>query len=190
MTAPDSPTRSLTIDRARRARIVRDLVYDVARARPGSWWVGATVVALIALAVAGNVWWAGLGLLIAAASIQLVVWWVAAARGTRHGLGVDDTVSVGFAPDGLLVFTGRRGEFRMARGSAQLVRRSGRNATVFGRSVTLVLPGELLSDQDVAFLEGHGEPADTSAEDAAPVLPLRLRVTDAIQRQIVSAATR
>lgn len=62
-------------------------------------------------------------------------------------------------------------------------------ATVLGRSVSFVLPGELVGADDVAFLEGHGE-LPPGAELSGPVLPLSLDVTQQVQDQAVAQATR
>ena len=61
--------------------------------------------------------------------------------------------------------------------------------TVLGRATSFVLPGELLTEADIAFLEGHGE-APEEPTTPGPPLPLALEVTPAVQSQIVEGATR
>jgi hypothetical protein len=158
VTAPGTTVRSVTVDRRRHRRIVLDLVLDAARHRPAGWWVGATVVALVALGAGRRLWYTGL-------------------------------VSTAWAADGELVVADVTGQYRLPRGSVLVVRRSGRNANVYGRSLSFVLPGELLSDDDVAFLEGHAAgPVPAPAPPSG--LARSLVVTEDVQAHLVADATR
>ena len=109
--------------------------------------------------------------------------------GNQYRPAVGQTVSTEWAPDGELVVTDVTGQYRLPRGSVMLVRRNGRNASVYGRSIQFVLPGELLTEDDIAFLEGHAS-APRPVEAPAPDLPLSLEVTTEVQAQLLSDATR
>jgi hypothetical protein len=170
--------------------MTRDLAREIALSRPSSWWVGATVACLLALAIAGNDAYAGAAALTVAILAQLGVWWVRASRSIRRGMRLGDTLTVSYS-DRELVVVDWTGEVRLPRGSVMLARRTGHNVTIYGRSVSFVLPGELLTAEDVAFLEGYAGPAEPGPQEAPPpALPLRVQVTDTIQHQLVAAATR
>jgi len=193
VTPPGTPSgtapRSLTIDRARHARIVRDLVVATARARTGGWWVGAVLVGMVILGIGGHSWYAAAATGAVVVALQLLVWWVLAVRNASNGLGVGQTVSTEWAADGELVVSDVTGQYHLPRGSVMFVRRHGRNATVWGRSIQFVLPGELLTEDEVAFLEGHAaapEPVDAPSL----ALPLSLEVTADVQAQLLADATR
>ena len=179
----------MTIDRARHARIVRDLVVTTARARSGSWWVGAVLVSLVILGIAGHSWYAGAAAAAAVVALQVLVWWLWAERSTSNGLAVGQTVSTEWASDGELVVSDVTGQYRLPRGSVMLVQRNGRNASVYGRSIQFVLPGELLTEHEVAFLEGHSA-APEPVEAPSLNLPLSLEVTAEARAQLLADATR
>jgi hypothetical protein len=62
------------------------------------------------------------------------------------------------------------------------------NITVYGRAISFVLPSELVTESDVAYLEGHGEaPGDVTA--AGPNLPLSCPMTVERQQELVAAGT-
>ncbi|QIG42950.1 hypothetical protein G5V58_09415 [Nocardioides anomalus] len=188
MSAPGTTVRAVTVDRRRHRRIVLDLVVDLTRHRPARWWVGAALLTLFAIGAGRQVWYAGPAVAVPVVLLQLLVWWLRAARSAADGLAVGQTVSTGWAADGELVVTDVTGQYRLPRGSVLLVRRSGRNANVYGRSLQFVIPGELLSDDDVAFLEGHAAgpgPVATSPSGLAR----SLRVTEEVQTHLVADAT-
>ena len=126
---------------------------------------------------------------VVAVAAQVVVWWVQAVRSLRSGLAVGQTVTIGYAESGDLTVIDVEGQVWLPRGSAMAVVRWRGLATVLGRTISFVLPGELVGEEDVAFLEGHGE-LPPGAELSGPVLPLSLEVTPQVQDQLVSQATR
>lgn len=181
-----APTRSLTIDRPRHARIVRDLVVEAAQRRLRQWWLLPAAVVLL-LPTLPSYWYVGVAILLAAIGIHLQVWRATAVRATRQGLDVGQTVTVAYTEDDQLAVTDVTGQVFLPRGSAMLVRRTRGNASVYGRSASFVLPGELLTDEDIAFLQG---PGPSSAEAFGPTLPLSLDVTEQVQDALVAQATR
>jgi hypothetical protein len=184
------PVRSLTVDRARHDRVVRDLVAYQARAR-GSGWFLCAGAALLVMGITPTPWYADLGLLALVLWVQVIVWRQRAERSAERGLAVGQTVTVSYDERGDLTVTDATGQQALPRGSVALVRRTGGSAVVLGRSSAFVLPAELLSEDDVAFLEGHGaSPVAPEQVQAGPQLPLAIEVTPAIQEQMVTAATR
>ena len=165
------------------------MVVATARVRSGGWWVAAVLVGLVVLGIARHSWYAGVAVATVLASLQVLVWWLRAERSARNGLAVGQEVSTEWATDGELVVSDVTGQYRLPRGSVMLVQRNGGNASVYGRSIQFVLPGELLTEDDIGFLEGHAA-APEPVEASHPDLPLSLQVTEEVQAQLLADATR
>jgi hypothetical protein len=181
MAVPESPPRSLTIDRRRHRRIVRDLVVATAAARSGQWWFGALVAGVVVLSVTAELWYAGAALALVLVALQVLAWWFVAVRTARDGLDVGHTITRSYDGDEL-VLTDVTGQLRLPRGSVLLVRQTGANATVYGRAVSFVLPEEMLDEADIAFLEDR--------VPSGPALPLAVEVTQEVQDRLLADGTR
>lgn len=136
-------------------------------------WVVAVVVTAVALAV-------------------IVTRWCVRIRAClRTGLAVGQTVTTGYTPWGELTITDVTGTLCLGRGSAALVTRSRDRVVAWLRTTSFLLPTELLTDEDIAFLEGPGEaPGSSAAPAPVPVLPLELVVTERVQARVMAAAVR
>ena len=191
MTEPATLGRSLTIDRRRHSALVRDILLQTLASSHGRGRLALVGLAgfAIGLVVSQGTWRVALGSAAVAACAQVVVWSGRAVRALRSGLAVGQTVTIGYAESGDLTVIDDEGQVWLPRGSAMAVVRWRGLATVLGRSVSFVLPGELVGADDVAFLEGHGEPP-SGPELSGPVLPLSLEVTQEVQDQVVALATR
>lgn len=186
--APGS-LRTITITRARYSRLLRGLLLDtlVSRASTGRLYIW-TLIGLVASWLTGR-WAVGILLVIAAVAGTVAWWWIRIRQSLRDGLGVGQTVSTSYTAWGELTVTDITGTISLSRGSAVVVTRTRDRVSVWSRTASFTLPTELLTDQDIAFLEGPGEaPADSSAP--VPVLPLGLVVTPNIQARVMAAAVR
>jgi hypothetical protein len=184
-----SSGRAITIDRARKARIRRDAVLHAIGAPGGvrRLVVAGVTAGVVGLAVRG--WSAAALMVVVGAFAQVAWWWVRTDAGMRAGLDVGQTVRVDYASSGEICVTDSTGRTWLPRGSALAVLRHRGNVTVVGREIGFILPGELLTEADIAFLEGHGPlPEDVTAP--GPDLPLSCDVSLDVQRRVVSAATR
>jgi hypothetical protein len=177
---------TLTVDATTRRRMVTDLwLHDVRTLRGrrllsylAAGWVVLLVwhdvvgtLAVVALLILGRVAW----------------WWVRLTRRMAKRLPTGQVVSVGHTEGGDLVIRDTD-EVWLPRGSALTVERIGSVTIAHGRTVSAVVPTVLLSDEDAAFLEGHGTqaPAQT-ATDEPPDLPLSVEITEQIQDDLVRA---
>lgn len=149
--------RELVLDRRRLLRMRSDMVLELMTSPPSSrrLLLGAVLVGVVAAATGGWPW------SFAAVGWSLLVtlwWWLRAGRALRPGLRVGQRVSAGRGPDGEWRFTAETGSVGVARGAAQAVARWRGNVSVFTTSVSFVLPGELVSDEDAVFvLEAGGD---------------------------------
>lgn len=187
MTAvPAVPGRVVTIDRARLARMRRDTVLAWIGSRKGT--VRLVVLALATALFAVPAGWPLILLVVAPPLGQVCWWWFQTRSYARSGLGVGESISVDYAASGEIGLTDATGQVWLPRGSALAVVRSRGNATVYGRSLSFVVPTEVLTDSDAAFLEGHGdEPHEPTAP--TPDLPLSLTITADVQQGTVAAIT-
>ena len=181
--------RTVTIDRAAKGRAAHELMRQCLASRPGRRRL--TVIAVLAALSVPlfSSWLLGLGFGITLAVLQVGWWRLRIARSLRRGYDVGQTITVGYLESEELTVIDQTGQVMLPRGAAMMVLRRGGVVTVFGRSISFVLPSELVTDTDVAFLEGHGEVPHT-ATTPAPPLPLALEVTPAVQEALVAAKTR
>lgn len=190
MNAPvPGSTRRVTIDRTRRAQLVRGLMLSLVVSRPAARRMLTLLFGGLVIAWLAESWPIGGALAVVAVVGQLVVWRIRLQRSLKRGLGVGQTVWTGYTDSGDLTVTDATGQIWLGRGSAMAVYRRRDHVVVLGRTVSFVLPTELLTDADIDFLEGHGEPA-TEHTTPAPDLPLALEMSPGIQAQLVSSATR
>ena len=180
--------RSLTIDRARHARLVRDLMLQWISSPPGMRRLGGWTALAVVVGWVFN-WPLGVGVAAAAVLMQLTMWHFRVARALRHGLGVGQSITLGYADSGELALEDVTGPLLLPHGSVNAVVRRRGIATVRHREVTFVLPVELLTDADIAFLEGHGDVPERPSV-LGPTLPLSLQVTSAVQSRLLADATR
>lgn len=184
-----SGVRSLTIDRTAKGRAARELMRQCLASRPGRRRLAViAVLAFLSVPLFGS-WLLGLAFGLVLAAAQLAWWRVRVARSLRRGYDVGQTITVGYLESEEFTVTDDTGQVMLPRGAAMLVLRRGGVVTIVGRSISFVLPGELVTDTDVAFLEGHGEVPATQTSPA-PALPLALEVTPAVQDALVAAKTR
>lgn len=179
--------RTVTIDRARRARMIRDLFRDPVVLRSSWWQVGAVLVGLVVVVIGAQAWRAGVLTGIAVCAVQLLLWWLRADRTLRRELPIGSVLTLTYRGEELIVSDATE-EVRLPRGSVVLIRRTGGNLSVYGRSHRFLVPAELLTEDDIAFLEGHR--AATLSGPAPGGLPMAVEITPRIQEAIVSAATR
>jgi len=177
------------IDRARHGRLVHDLMFQLIASPRGRRRLLALAVVSLVIGRLGGSWLLGANLTAVAAVVQLLYWRIQMGRSMRRGLGVGQRVAVAYADSGELTVADVTGQIWLPRSSAFIVLRKGDIVTVLGRATSFVLPGELLTEADIAFLEGHGE-APEEPTTPGPPLPLALEVTPAVQSQIVEGATR
>lgn len=181
--------RTLTVDPATRRGMVSDLWWANVRSLYGPKGLRYLLAGLVVLTLWRNVVaaLAVIGLLVLA---RMGAWWVRLARTMSKRLPDGQVVSVGHTSGGELVIRDTD-EVWLPRGSAVTVQRIGSVTIVHGRSVTAVVPTDLLTDEDTAFLEGHGtEPPPGAATDAPPGLPLSLEITAGVQDDLVRARRR
>ena len=186
--------RSVTIDRRRHRQVKRDQLLGVFGSASGQGsltrWVfsgfttGFTAEAVARSDISASSWLAGLLLGVAAALGRLAGWMWRVAEGTRNGLEVGQTVSAGYDDQGRLVVVDAVEQAILPRGCCYLVARRRGLAVVVTDPRTFILPGELLTDADIAFLEGRDQPRH------GPELQVSLVVTPEVQSKIVTRATR
>ena len=184
-----SPGRALTIDRPRKARIIRDAVLEQIVAPSGVRRLAVAGAVPAAVGFAWRGWPVACLMLVLGVLGQVGWWWRRLRAGVRNGLDVGQTIEVAYTNSGEMVITDSTGQVGLRRGSVIMVPRFRANVTVVGRELAFILPGELLDDADVAFLEGHGDAA-TGATVQGPELPLSCEITAGVQRAMVDSATR
>ncbi len=192
--SPDSPRRpdrvdSLTMTRARHTRMARDLVVQIIASSKG--YGRLALLAVVALVIGGlaSGWLLAVGLAVAVVLIQVLYWWVKVERSMRAGLGVGQTITVGYASTDELTITDVTTQIWLPRGSALIALRYRSAVIVLARGISFVLPSELLTDGDIAFLEGRGEvPREPTA--SGPWMPLAIEMTAEIQAQLVERTTK
>jgi hypothetical protein len=184
-----SSGRSLTIDRARKARIRRDSVLQAIEAPRGRRQLAVTSAIAGALGLAGGGWPAAVLMFVIGVLGHIGWWWLRLGADLRSGLDVGQTIRLDYATSGEISLTDSTGQLWFGRGSVMTVLRFRGNAIVVGREMAFVLPRELLTEADIAFLEGHG-PAPGEATALGPDLPLSCEITADIQRKLVAASTR
>lgn len=175
--------RALVIGRKRHVRMRSDLVLELMTSQPGfrRLVLGAVVFGVVAAASGGWPWaFAAVGWVFFAA----LYWWTKAGRALRSGLSVGQRVSVGHGPNGELQVIDETGSLGVARGAAFAVIRWRANVSVYTGSVSFVLPGELLSDEDTAFLLDASTPAPSLAGSSEVLMDTET------QRRMVGTATR
>ena len=180
---------TVTIDRAAKGRAARELMRQCLASRPGRRRLAFIAVLAFLSVPLFSSWLLGLGLGLVLASAQLGWWRIRVARSLRRGYDVGQAITVGYLESEELTVIDQTGQVMLPRGAAMTVLRRGGVVTVVGRSISFVLPSELLTDTDVAFLEGHGE-VPAAPKSPAPRLPLALEVTPAVQEALVAAKTR
>jgi len=180
--------RSLTIDRARHDRLAWGLMLQGISSRRGLLQLGGW--AALAAIVGWMFSWS-LGVVVAAATLllQLTLWHSRLAGRMQHGLGVGQSITLGYADTGELVLEDVTGPIWLPRGSVVAVIRKRGIAKVRHREMTFVLPGELLTDADIAFLEGRGDVPEPPSIPGL-TLPLSLEVSSVMQSRLVADATR
>ncbi|XGX79147.1 hypothetical protein LQK93_01946 [Terrabacter sp. BE26] len=134
-------------------------------------------------------WLIGILLSLAVVSGGVAWWWFLIRRSLRKGLGPGQTVSTAYTDWGEWTVTDVTGTVSLARGSAAMVSRTRDRVMIWSRTASFVLPTELVTDEDIAFLEGHGD-APTFLGAPGPVLPLSLEVTPQVQGRVTAAAAR
>lgn len=184
-----SSGRAVTIDRARKARIRRDAVLQTISSPTGQRPMVFAALATGVLGRAVDGWLVAAIMFIIGGLGQLGWWWLRTNASLRSGLDVGQTVRVGYASSGEISITDSTGQIWLPRGSVFAVVRYRGNLTVVGRQVAFLLPRELLTQDDIAFLEGHG-PAPQDPTTQGPELPLSCEITARTQGQLVAAATR
>ncbi len=184
-----SPWRTQTIDRAAKGRAARELMRQCLASRPARRRLAVIAVLAFVSVPLFSSWLLGLALGLVLAVVQLGWWRFRVARSLRRGYDVGQTITVGYLESEEFTVIDQTGQVMLPRGAAMLVLSRGGVVTIFGRSISFVLPGELVSDTDIAFLEGHGE-VPTAPKSPAPGLPLALEVTPAVQEALVAAKTR
>lgn len=185
MTAP----LTLTVDAATRRRMVRDLWWHGVRTLRGSRLLGYLAAASVLLAV----WHDVLATLAVVALLLLgrvAWWWIRLNRTLTKRLPTGQVVSVGRTTGGDLVIRDTD-EVWLPRGSALTVERIRSVTLVHGRAVSAVVPTVLLSEEDAAFLEGHGTQAPTVPATDEPLdLPLSVEITTQVQDDLAHARRR
>ncbi len=181
--------RTMTMTRERYRLLFRgyllDAVASATSLRRFAYWI---VVGLLIWGLSGR-WAVGL-LVMVAAGVGTVGWWCVRIRAAlRQGLAVGQTVTTGYTPWGELTVTDVAGTLSLGRGSAATVTRVRDRVSVWLRWTSFVLPTELLTDEDIAFLEGPGS-APVTAAAPVPVLPLELVVTPQVQARVMAAVVR
>jgi hypothetical protein len=184
-----SSGRALTIDRARKARIRRDSVLQAINAPRGMRRLAVPGVIAGAVGLAASGWPAAVLMLVVGILGQIGWWWLRLGADLRAGLDVGQTVRLDYATSGEISLTDITGQLWFGRGSVMTVLRYRGNAIVVGREMAFVLPRELLTEADIAFLEGHG-PAPQEGTALGPDLPLSCEITADVQRRLVAASTR
>lgn len=191
VTMPGDDARTIVVDRVLHRRLRGDMLLDLAlharwprAALPGVLLLGLLVgrpLAGAALALVGAVGWA-------------LVHWVRIGRSLREGLGVGQRVTVAHADTGepAVVVTDETGEVSLGRGSALVVTRFRGVVSFHGRQLSFVLPTELVTDAEAAFLEGRAARPDGPADDDVPPSDLAgsLTVTEQVQRAVTDAVSR
>lgn len=186
---PAAGLRTLTIDRGAKAHAVRELMRQCLASGPGRRRLALiAVLALFSIPLFSS-WVLGVGFGLVLAAAQVGWWRIRVGKALRKGYQVGQTISVGYLESEEFTVVDEVEQVMLPRGSVMQVVRRGGVATVLGRSISLVLPSELLTDADVAFLEGHGR-APEEPRSPAPRLPLALEVTPDIQDALVAAKTR
>ena len=183
-----SPGRSITIDRARKRRIRRDDVLHTIGAPDGLRRLAVSGLAGCVLGLAVRSWPAAVVGAVLAVLGRIAWWWLRTNASMREGLDVGQTVTVEYAASGGISVTDSTGQLWMGRGWAIRVERFRSLVIVAARDMAFMLPRELLTDEDVAFLVGR----DIGLEAASahgPELPLSREITPDDQRTLVSAAT-
>ena len=178
----------MTIDRARHARLKRDSVLQAISMPRGvrRLAVAGLIAGAVGLAVGG--WLVAALMSVIGVLGQIWWWWFRTGAAMRAGLGVGQSLRVDYADSGEIAITDITGQIWLPRGSAYRVVRYRGNITVGGRAVSFILPGEMLTDVDAAFLEGHGaEPQEATTH--GPNLPLSLEMTADRQERLIAAGT-
>lgn len=180
---------SLTVDAALRRRMVTDLWRHNLRTLRGPGilrYVGAGAVVLL-------LWHNMVGALVVAGVLLLGRvgwWWARLSRNLTRRLPVGQVIHVGHTPAGELVIRDTD-EVWLPRGSATSVQRIGSVTMVHGRAVGAIVPTALLTDEDAAFLEGHGAvPPEQPATEEALALPLSVDLSKQVQDDMVEARRR
>ena len=184
-----SAARAVTISRSRHVELARDMHRQVLTStwalRRFAWLAG--VAAVLAWMLDSWLVW---GLAAVGVVVQQVVWRRRILRSLRPGLDVGQTTTVSYTDSGELTIVDATGQVWLPRGSAFSVVRYRGLVTVAGRALSFILPAELLTDADIAFLEGHGDAVAEDAAAAGPTLPVELEVSPSLQSALVAARTR
>jgi hypothetical protein len=180
---------SLTVDAALRRRMVTDLWRHNLRTLRGLGilrYVGAGAVVLL-------LWHTVVGALVVAGVLllgRMGWWWARLTWNLTRRLPIGQVVHVGHTRAGELVVRDTD-EVWLPRGSANSVQRIGSVTVIHGRAVGAIVPTALLTDEDAAFLEGHGAlPQERPATDEALPLPLSVELSKQVQDDMVEARRR
>lgn len=183
------PVRELVVDRRRHLSLRADSVLEVMSTPRGlrQLVAGVVVVGAVAVVLGG---WPWVSSAVAWVGLLLLRWWGKAGRALRSGLGVGQRVSVrsGSAED--LQVTDETGSVQLARGAAHAVIRWRGNVSVYAASVCFVLPGELLSDEDVVFLLDAPTATAASTEPGEPGFGQPVSVDAHTYRHLLTTTTR
>lgn len=183
--------RTMTITKHRYRLLFRGLLLDaLASSTSVTRFLYAAFLALLCWGLSGR--WV-VGVVVTAAAVVVIVthWCVRIRAGLRSGLAIGQTVTTGYTAWGELTVTDVTGTLCLGRGSAASVTRTRDRVIAWLRTTSFVLPTELLTDDDIAFLEGAGEaPAPSAVPVPVPVLPLELVVTEQVQARVMAAAVR
>lgn len=185
-TVPTMPGRVVTIDRARLTRMRVDTVLGRIGSSKGTRRL--VLLALVTAFFAVRAGWPAVLVALAPPLGQVCWWWLQTRNYARNGLGVGQDIRVDYAASGEIGLTDSTGEYWLPRGSAMAVVRFRGNVNVYGRTLSFVVPTEVFTDADAAFLEGHGEEPHEPTTPG-PDLPLSLTMTADIQQRTVAAAT-
>lgn len=180
---------SLTVDATMRRRMVTDLWRHNLQTLRGPEifrYVGAGAVVLL-------LWHHLIGAVLVTGALLLgrvAWWWIRLTRNLSRRLPTGQVIHVGHTPAGDLVIRDTD-EVWLPRGSATSVQRIGSVTMVHGRAVGAIVPTALLTDDDAAFLEGHGAaPPEQPATDEPLDLPLSVALTERMQDDLVEARRR
>lgn len=183
--------RAVVVDRGLHLSLRTDMLLDLAR-RSHRLVSLVVVPVLLGLLLAHPV--QGVVLALVAVLAWAAVRWRQLGRTMRDGLGVGQRIEVGHRGEGeaAVVITDASGEVALGRGSALVITRFRGIVTFYGRQLSFVLPAGLLTDTEIAFLEGSAAtPQGGAAPDEPPSrLPLSLTITEQAQERTGAALSR
>lgn len=175
----------MVVDASLHRRMRTDMLLDTARV--ARVMKGALVLVVLFGFALGRPWQAA-AVAVIAALVWAAVRWVQLGRSMRQGLAVGQRITVGRGrgDEPKVVVTDATGEVVLSRGSAVVITRFRGIVSFYGRQLSFVLPVSLLTDDEIAFLEGR----DRDVEASPGALPLTLAITEHVQQRTAAAITR